>query len=174
MCRKSQNKHHQQGPGKTQQKSSLVYVSAQPTRLSKARSSTAINMTSWRGPRQEPLWPQTENIRAEAPNCCRGVAAACPMPCQAESLEDHWLLGVLASQAAVREMKMEAVLFRLQKQDSRPLIVFWPCLYYPPACKNTNCYQQVKRHFRWEREQVSASPWGPENPVTHQVKQKAL
>ena len=57
-------------------------------------------------------------------------------------------------------MKMEAVLFRLQKQESRPLIDFGHCLDYPPACKNTNCYQQVKRHFRWEKEWVSASPLG--------------
>ena len=42
---------------------------------------------------------------------------------------------------------MEELLLRLQKPESRPLTDSSPRLDYTPACKHTNCYQQVKRHF---------------------------
>ena len=173
MCQKSQNKHHQQGPGKTQQKSSLMYVSAQPTRLSKARSSTAINMTSWRGPRQDALWPQTENVRAEALNCCRGVAAACPMPCQAESLGDHCLMSLLPEQLLGKwKWKQSCSGFRSRRAG------LW--LTSDPAwttrllAKTPTVTSKSRGTLDERRSGSRPAPWGPENPVTHQVKQKAL
>ena len=45
-------------------------------------------------------------------------------------------------------------MFRLQKQESRPLTDFRPYLDRVPACKHTSGFQQVRQHLRQERERV--------------------
>ena len=61
----------------------------------------------------------------------------------------------------VRETKMEEVLFRLQKQKSRPLTCFWPAHTLPGfrACLQA---QQVKWYFRYhKKENGTWNSWVP-------------
>ena len=68
------------------------------------------------------------------------------------------LLSVFPNISVFREIKMEAVFFRLQKfweQTSDQLLTLpGLCLDYMHACWDTVYYQYTKQHFRWEREWV--------------------